>query len=278
MTPHIGPCNSPVTLSPKTLLPKPDKIGYIDFDDHKLEFVKYYRRNTDTMSLILLHEGLGSVSMWRSFPAYLASTTAKEVIAFSRRGYGASSSRETPYRLDYMHVEAQETLPRLLQFLNITEPVLIGHSDGASIALIHAADQRSKTRGIIVMAPHIMVEPKSIQAIELTRQQYYASNLEKKLRRYHNDPASTFKGWNDIWLNPDFLKWDIRELLPKIRCPILAIQGENDPYGSMAQIDQIKSAVKSDVKLLKLEDCGHSPHREKTEETMAAIKTFIRAL
>lgn len=267
-----------MTLPSGTLLPEPDEIGFLDFGDHRLEYVKYCRRNTDTRTLVLLHEGLGSVTMWREFPAHLAWATTAEVIVYSRRGYGSSSPREAPYAVDYMHREARETLPRLCDLLNVPEPVLVGHSDGASIALIHAAEQSSTARGIAVMAPHIMVEPISIQALGLARQQFKFSDLRKKLARYHDDPASAFQGWNDIWLHPDFLKWDIRELLPNIRCPILAIQGENDPYGTMAQIEQIKNLTKSKVGVLKLGDCAHSPHREKPKEAMEALKAFIGEL
>ena len=216
--------------------------------------------------------------MWREFPALLASETAAEVIAYSRRGYGSSSPREAPYTIDYMHREARETLPRLCSMLGVSDPVLVGHSDGASIALIHAAEQSSTVRGVAVIAQHIMVEPISIQAIERARQRFKFFHLREKLVHYHDDPASAFQGWNDIWLHPDFLKWDIRELLPNIRCPILAIQGENDPYGTMAQIDQIKTLTKSKVGVLKLDDCGHSPHREKSKETIDALKAFVEEL
>ena len=216
--------------------------------------------------------------MWRTFPAHLAWTTTAEVIAYSRRGYGSASPREAPYAVDYMHREARETIPRLCDLLNVVEPILVGHSDGASIALIHAAEQSSTVCGVTVMAPHIMVEPISVQAIELAHQQFQFSDLREKLSRYHDDPASAFQGWNDIWLHPDFLKWDIRELLPNIRCPILAIQGEDDPYGTMAQVDQIKNLAKSKVEVLKLGNCGHSPHSEKPEETINALKAFIGKL
>ncbi|MBM08123.1 MAG: alpha/beta hydrolase [Magnetovibrio sp.] len=277
-TPQIGSHNSTVTLFSEIIFPEPDQLGYVDFDDHQLEFIKFHRRNTGTTTLVLLHEGLGSVDMWHKFPAYLASATDAEVIAYSRRGYGRSSPRNASYSVNYMHLEARETLPRLLEKLDVAEPVLIGHSDGASIALIHAADQPSKVRGVAVLAPHIMVEDLSIREIGRTREEFYTSDLKKKLARYHDDPVSTFWGWNNIWLNPNFLAWDIRGLLSSIHCPILAIQGENDPYGTMAQINQIKSTAKNKVKLLKLKNCGHSPHREKPEETLCALKSFILGL
>jgi len=264
-----------MNLPPTGRLPTPEQTGYADLGDHRLEFVRFNKSNRDSPSLVLLHEGLGSVAMWRNFPARLASTTGAEVIAYSRRGYGRSSLRSAPCGIDFMHREARETLPILFRIWDIDSPILVGHSDGASIALIHAAEISPTILGAAVMAPHIMVEPISLQSIELARKQYETTDLKDKLGRYHDDPAHAFHGWNDAWLNPNFLTWDIRGLLPNIHCPVLAIQGENDAYGTMAQINGIRDATSGNVELLKLPACGHSPHRDKSDETLTALKIFV---
>ncbi|MBT6093856.1 MAG: alpha/beta hydrolase [Rhodospirillaceae bacterium] len=257
---------------------EPDEAGHADLDDHRLEFNRFESREPGAPSLVLLHEGLGSVAMWRDFPAKLAATTGAEVFVYSRRGYGTSSPRAMPYDVDYMHAEARETLPRLFEVWGLEAPVLVGHSDGASVALIHAAQENPRAQAVCVMAPHIMVEPISIQSIEVAREQFRTTDLAAKLARYHDDPEHAFRGWNDIWLHPDFLNWDIRPLLPAIRCPVMAIQGEDDPYGTMAQVDGIEAASGGPVALVKLPGCGHSPHREAPDETLRALKTFVEKI
>lgn len=264
-----------MSANPTNSIPAPIETGHADLGDHRLEFVRFARTRADAPSLILLHEGLGSVAMWREFPARLAAASGAEIFVYSRRGYGTSSPRAASYNVDYMHIEARETLPQLFDFWGLDAPVLVGHSDGASIALIHAAEDNTPVHAVCVMAPHIMVEPISIQSIEFARDQFRTTDLAEKLGRYHDAPEHAFRGWNDIWLHPDFLKWDIRPLLPAIRCPVMAIQGEDDPYGTMAQIDGIEAASGGTVELVKLSGCGHSPHREAPDEALRALTAFV---
>jgi len=243
---------------------------------HHLECVVHAAHQLNRPTLVFLHEGLGSVAMWRDFPARVAQATGCRSLVYSRYGYGQSDVLEEPFDTDYMHREAQEVLPGLLAALEISQPVLVGHSDGASIALIHAGSAHQLS-GLIVMAPHCFVEDISIASIQAARTTALNTDLLHKLARYHRDAAKTFWGWNDIWLHPDFRAWNIEEYLPAIRCPILAIQGEDDEYGSMAQIDAIAAqAVNApDVALLKLADCRHSSHKDQPQAVIRAIVEFL---
>ncbi|WP_416560694.1 alpha/beta fold hydrolase [Limnohabitans sp. yimb22184] len=240
-------------------------------------------------TLVFLHEGLGSVAMWRDWPARLCQRLGCAGLVYSRQGYGqsdpvanvrgpsgeAAGVRHGRLLSDYMHREALEILPALLEVLNIQRPVLVGHSDGGTIALIHAS--RFEVAACVVMAPHVMVEDISIQAILAARQAYEHGPLRQRLAPYHADVDCAFWQWNDVWLSEAFRGFDIRPELGSIRAPLLAIQGENDPYGTMAQIDEIARAVPQ-AQLLKLPDCGHSPHRDQPEAVMQALQTFIRDL
>ena len=257
--------------------PAPSQSGHADLDDHSIEFERY-TGNPDLPPIVLLHEGLGSVAMWRDFPTRLAGATGARVIAYSRRGYGKSSPREGAYTPDYMHAEARETLPALLDFWGLTAPVLVGHSDGASIALIYGAEPECRAAGIAVLAPHTFVEDVSIRSIAAAKDAFADTDLKDKLGRYHDDAEHAFRGWNDGWLDPAFRDWNLEALLPAIRCPVLAIQGEDDPYGTMAQIDGIERAVTAPFERLDLASCGHSPHREKPAETLAALTAFHRKI
>ncbi|MBL8371575.1 MAG: alpha/beta hydrolase [Burkholderiaceae bacterium] len=226
--------------------------------------------------LVFLHEGLGSVAMWRDWPDQLCAATGRAGLVFSRRGYGRSSPvpdvRDTG-RLapDYMHREAWEVLPALLARLGIERPVLVGHSDGGTIALLHAS--RFPVAACVVMAPHVMVEDVSVAAIAQARDAY-ASGLRERLARYHDDVDSAFWQWNDVWLSDAFRAFDIREDCRRINAPLLAIQGEDDPYGTLAQIDDIATRAPQ-TRLLKLPDCGHSPHKDQPGTVQAAITTFL---
>ena len=175
-----------------------------------------------------------------------------------------------------MHDEARHALPELLDALAIERPVLLGHSDGGSIALLHAALTRRPVRALIVLAPHVLVEDVSIASIAAAKVTYETTDWREKLRRHHDDPDSAFRGWNDIWLNPDFRAWNIEDCLPRIDAPILAIQGEDDEYGTMEQVDRIaRGAVNARVELVKLAQCGHSPHRDQPELVIAAARRFL---
>ena len=246
---------------------------------HRLECLLHPPHQLNRPTLVFLHEGLGSVAMWRDFPARVAQATGCRSLVYSRYGYGQSDVLEAPFGTDYMHREAQQALPELLAELEIHQPVLVGHSDGASIALIHAGSG-NPVAGVIVMAPHCFVEDISIASIAAARTAALGTDLLQKLARYHRDAAKTFWGWNDIWLHPDFRAWNIESCLPAIRCPILAIQGEDDEYGSRAQLEAISAgAINSpDVDLLALADCRHSSHKDQPEAVIGAIVEFVNFL
>ena len=229
-------------------------------------------------TLVFLHEGIGSTAMWKRFPADLAAATGCGTLVYSRHGYGWSSGREAPFAVDYMHREALETLPQLLDKRGIENPVLVGHSDGASIAIIHAGGTGRPVRAVILEAPHVFVEDLTIASIEQARTAFREIDLKDKLSRYHEDPETTFLGWNDIWLHPEFREWNIEEFLSGVTCPILAIQGADDKYGTLAQIEAIERQVAGPYQKRILANCGHSPHHEQPAATLEAMRTFIAAL
>ena len=250
--------------------------GFIKACGRNLEYQLIPAHQINRPTLVLLHEGLGSVAMWRDFPARLATATGCRTLVYSRYGYGQSDAFAESFRPDFMHREAREVLPELLAALDIENPVLVGHSDGASIALLHAGDSRNRVAGLVVMAPHCFVEDISIRSIEAAKLAFETTDLPAKLAKYHRDVRRTFYGWNDIWLDPDFRSWNIEGCLAEIRCPILAIQGVDDEYGTMAQIEVIasKAIVTTGVELLKLADCRHSPHRDQPVAVINAIARF----
>ena len=229
--------------------------------------------------LVFLHEGLGSIRQWRDFPARVAAATGSRALVYDRYGYGQSEVLAEPRRtVRFMHDEALATLPELLKSLHVEKPILVGHSDGASIALIHAGAGHA-VRGVVAMAPHVFIEPVCLSSIRKAKETFESTDLPQKLGRYHKDARRTFYGWADVWLDPDFEGWDIREdYLPKVRCPVLGIQGHDDEYGTMAQLDEIARRVAGRCELLKLEQCGHSPFRDKSNETLEAITRFVKAL
>jgi len=229
-------------------------------------------------SLVFLHEGLGSVALWKDWPAKICQSLGCEGWVYSRQGYGQSDGISDvrgagKLNAHYMHREALEVLPALLAHLGIAKPILIGHSDGGTIALIHAS--QFPVSGCVVMAPHVMVEDISIQAISLARDHF--EKLKPKLAAFHKDVDIAFWQWNDVWLSEAFRSFDIRPLLPKIEAPLLAIQGLDDAYGTMKQIDEIAALVPH-AQLLKLGNCGHSPHKDQPEKVLQALKYFSSSL
>lgn len=232
------------------------------------------RRGGVGVPILLLHEGLGSVSMWRNFPDQLSAATGRPVIAWSRRGYGRSDRLERRRGPDYMHEEAG-ALPRLMDALGIECAVLFGHSDGGSIALIAAAWFPSRVAGLILEAPHVYVEQLTVESIAGVKSVYQTTDLAQKLGRHHHDADHAFWHWNDIWLDPRFRDWNIQELLPAIRAPALLIQGRNDEYGTMEQLNRIE-AVLPITKRLELDGCGHSPHRDRPEAVLDASRAFLQ--
>ena len=213
--------------------------------------------------------------MWRDFPAKLAAATACTLIVYSRYGYGASDPITAPRDIRYMHDEALVALPELRRALGVDDVVLVGHSDGASIALIHAGSGSWPVRALMLEAPHVFVEDLSIAGIEQARTAYQTTDLRQRLARYHGDADGAFRGWNDAWLDPGFLAWSIGEYLPGITCPVLAIQGADDEYGTLAQLQAIERAVKGPVETLVLERCKHSPHRDQEAAVLAAMAAFV---
>jgi len=229
-------------------------------------------------TLVFLHEGLGSIRQWRDFPLRVVKSTGCRALLYNRYGYGQSEVLVEPRRsVRFMHEEAIESLPEVLAALGIDAPVLVGHSDGASIALIHAGAGHA-VRGLALMAPHVFVEDVCVRSIEQARREFETSDLPQRLGKYHRDSRRTFYLWNDVWLDPEFLAWNIEEVLPKIRCPVLAIQGRDDAYGTMAQLDAIGRDVSGPCELVKLDRCGHSAFRDQPEATLDALTRFCNAL
>jgi pimeloyl-ACP methyl ester carboxylesterase len=231
--------------------------------------------------MVFLHEGLGSVSMWRDFPRRVCEALGMRGLVYSRPGYGRSTPRASEERwgTDFMHRQAFEVLPAVLAALGVNAPErpwLLGHSDGASIALLYATRFGQRLSGCIAMAPHIMVEPISLKSIELARQAYEQGKLREGLARHHINPDSAFWGWNHAWLAPEFAAWSIESELNAIQCPLLAVQGQDDEYGTLEQIRGIARRAPQ-TRLVELPQCGHSPHRDQPEAVMAAIQSFVAA-
>ncbi|ATE59242.1 alpha/beta fold hydrolase [Thauera sinica] len=224
--------------------------------------------------IVFLHEGLGSISMWRDFPQKVADATGCEAVVYSRAGYGRSGPEPRPRTARYLHEQGLDVLPALLAKLGIERPILLGHSDGGSIALICAGGTGTPLAGIAIMAPHVMVEDISLHGIRLARQAYLDTDLRERLGKYHAQVDAVFWAWNDVWLSPAFRDWNIEEYLPRIACPIMAIQGEDDEYGTMEQLDRIAAQAR-DVDLVKLADCRHSPHKDQEQAVIDAVAGFV---
>jgi len=245
--------------------------------DVRIEYVRIAPERTDAPLVVFLHEGLGSVAMWKDFPQRLCNAGGYRGIVYSRPGYGRSTLRaeDESWDIDFMHRQAYEVLPPLLEAIGVAEaPWLFGHSDGASIALLYAARFADRVAGVVALAPHILVEDISVASIEQARRSYLETDLPQRLGRYHDDADSAFWGWNSVWLHPSFRAWSIEAELESIRCPVLAMQGEDDEYGTLAQIHGI-AARAPQTRLLALPQCGHSPHRDQPEQAIVATVSFI---
>lgn len=229
-------------------------------------------------TLVLLHEGLGSIDLWRGVPDELAlDTGGASTLTFARHGHGASAPAAMPRPVSYMHHEADSVLPAVLAEFDIERPVLIGHSDGASIALLYAGAGHA-VRGVVCLAPHVFVEPESIAGIEQARIVFESSDMAQRMARYHRDPVATFRGWNDVWLSEEFRSWNIEDRLAGITAPVLAIQGLDDQYGTLAQLDAIEAGVSGAFERLVLEGVGHSPQFEARDRVVAAMTEFVLAV
>jgi pimeloyl-ACP methyl ester carboxylesterase len=246
-------------------------------DGHRLEIERWSPNGPVAGSpIVMLHEGLGSVALWKSFPRDVAERTGHEVIAYSRYGYGRSDPLEGRREPGYMHHEGERVLPALLGALGVSRPILLGHSDGASIALIFAGTYPGAASALILEAPHVFVEDLTVESIAGAKVAFETTDLEAKLARYHADAAGTFRGWNDIWLDPRFRAWNIESYLETIDVPVLLVQGRNDEYGTLAQVEAI--AARTDARIALLDRCGHSPHRDQGAATLEAITSFVSSL
>jgi pimeloyl-ACP methyl ester carboxylesterase len=245
-----------------------------------LEVRRYEGIAAGLPTLIFLHEGLGCVDMWRDFPGRLVQLTGCPAFVYSRRGYGRSDACSLPRDLRFMHDEALDVLPEVINAAGIESHILIGHSDGASIALISAgAAATCDLAGAVSMAPHVFCEELSVQSIRAARTAFQDGDLRSRLAKYHFENVDcAFWGWNDVWLNPEFIHWNIEEFLPGITVPQLILQGENDQYGTAAQVEAIKKQSGGGVTVHMLADCGHSPYREQANQSVEAISTFVNSL
>ena len=227
---------------------------------------------SDAPPLLLLHEGLGSVGLWREFPAQLQAATGRRLIAFSRYGHGRSAPPPRPRNPAFFHEEALEILPQLLSALDVSDPVLVGHSDGASIGLIHAAHH--PVTALVLLAPHVFVEEICVTAIRGTRETFVDGELRARMARHHDDPDAAFWGWCDVWLDPAFEDWSLEAEAGMLTAPTLLIQGAEDPYGTLAQLDRIEARARGPVQRLVLPG-GHSPHLEHGEAVARRVAAFL---
>ena len=256
-----------------------DDQGHLDIGDTALEYRMIGPRPDAAPTIVMLHEGLGSVTTWGDFPRKLAAKTGVGVFVYARAGYGRSSPITLPRPLDYMQREATEVLPQLLDAIGFRRGILLGHSDGATIAACYAGSvQDHRVRGLILMAPHFFMEPSNIEAIRGTVTAFATTDLRAKLARHHSDVDGAFKGWSGAWLDPGFLKFDTTDALAYIRVPVLVIQGAADPYGTLAQVRVVEEECYCPVETLVLEGTGHAPHRERPAETLGAIGEFAHQI
>jgi pimeloyl-ACP methyl ester carboxylesterase len=228
----------------------------------------------ESPTLVFLHEGLGSLGLWRDFPQKLASATGLGAFVYSRAGYGKSDPAPLPRPVRYMHDEA-ELLPEILDKAGVTDPILVGHSDGASIAIIYAG-LGYPARALLLEAPHVFTEGSGLQSIAKMRELYATTDLRAKLARWHQDVDAAFLGWNGAWLDPEFRNWNLEEFLPRIEAPLLVVQGEDDEYGTQKQIEAIRKGAKGSTEVVLLKACGHSPHRDQPELTLRAMADFVK--
>lgn len=248
----------------------------LTFADRQIEFRFATPQGSPRCDIVMLHEGLGSTSMWRDFPDRLAAVTGARILVYSRLGYGRSTPLSAARMPDYMHDEAKVWLPAILDRLDIRSPILFGHSDGASIALIHAAQPNNRAAAVVALAPHVKVEDLTVQSIREAKIAFETTDLNARLDRYHSNVESAFWGWNRIWLDPAFRSWNIESLLPSIRCPVLAIQGTHDEYGTLEQIESIARSVDT-AAMLTIPESRHSPHRDRPEAVLEAVVSFLSA-
>jgi pimeloyl-ACP methyl ester carboxylesterase len=255
-----------------------EAIKYLTLFGRQIEYSWYGPDSSDLPTLVFLHDGLGCLSLWRDFPARVAWSTGCRTFVYSRFGYGNSDPVDLPRPVQFMHDEALNVLPAILEAVNIERPILIGHSDGGSIALIYSGSELGKNvHSIILEAPHVFVEDITVKSIYEAGQEFLHGNLKQRLERYHGKNVdNAFWGWNQVWLNPEFRSWNIEEYLPHIHRPVLAIQGADDNFGTSLQIESISKQCPGNVQTAFLLKCAHTPHREQPELTFELMVNFVR--
>lgn len=255
---------------------KLEKTGYLKVFDKSIEYLYLSEYAEHDYTIVMLHEGLGSVALWKDFPEQLALQTKCRVFVYSRFGYGKSDKVELPRPISYMHNEGLEVLPQVLDLIEHDKYILLGHSDGASVSIIYTgAKKDERLKALIVMAPHVSVEKVCIDSIEKSKT-LYQDAIREPLSKYHDDVDNAFWGWNQAWLHPDFIDWNIEEYLSPIEIPVLVIQGADDEYGTINQVDKVCSQVFGKAEKIILPDCKHSPHRDQTELTLEGVSRFIK--
>lgn len=243
----------------------------------QLEYEWIGPKSAEAPTIVFLHEGLGSTSTWRDFPAAVARETGCGALVYSRRGHGGSDPVAEPRPVEFMHREALDVLPAVIDHFGLEETILYGHSDGASIALIHAGARLRPIVALVLEAPHVFVEDRTVEGITRARDSYSTTDLPQRLARHHGaNTDRVFRGWHGVWLMPEFRAWNIEEYLPGIDCPVLLLQGEDDEHGTLAQLDAIERQVRGSVERLVLPRCGHSPHRDHPDAVLDASSRFIR--
>lgn len=252
-------------------------MSSVKINSFELDYAWHGPSPDEAPTIVFLHEGLGCVEMWRGFPEQVAEKTGFGGLVYSRAGYGKSDPVSLPRPITFMHHEAIEVLPAIVDAFGISDPILFGHSDGGSIALIYAGSEQVKpAKALVLEAPHVFVEPLSIASIEKARNEFEKGSLKSGLQRYHGDNLEcAFRGWNDVWLNPEFRSWNIESFLPNISSPVLLIQGENDQYGTRRQIESISDSCRGPVQTELLADCGHSPHRDQPQTVLEIVSSFL---
>lgn len=255
------------------------ETAYLTAGGKRLEYRCWGPEPAAAPTLVLLHEGLGCLALWRDFPEKLAQRTGWGVMAYSRAGYGQSDPADLPRPLNYMTHEAQEVLPQVLDAVGFRNGILMGHSDGATIAAEYAGGVEDfRVRGIVLMAPHFFTEEMGLTEIARAKEAFETGDLKDRMAKYHRDAEATFRGWNDAWLDPKFREWNVAEVIDYLRVPALAIQGRDDPYGTLAQIEELETRAYSPVDTLILDDCKHAPHLEQPEAVLEEVAEFCARL
>jgi pimeloyl-ACP methyl ester carboxylesterase len=253
-------------------------MPFTAIDGRRIEYRTILGTADSRPSLVFLHEGLGSVALWRDFPDTVARRLGSPALIYSRFGYGQSDGLAARNSARFMHEEGLKVLPALLDALGVECPLLVGHSDGASIAIIHAAASGRAVRGLVLMAPHAFVEPICVASIARIRDAYLTTDLRERLAKYHRHVDDAFLGWADTWLSPEFRTWSIEDLVGQVAQPMLLIQGLDDEYGTLEQLDRIQARAKAPTSRLVLDNCGHAPHRDQETAVVDAIAAFARGL